>query len=152
MARFLDGRGSKRLAPDNVELATTTALLRIDIVGLTGRGKRATQMIVIREAELRRKSVAHVTLAKLLTRLGSATVGVATLNHEVADDTMKESAVVEALGDELKKIVAVYGSVVEQGDTYGAHGGLEPDDGTLLRLFGADLTRTAKEQQEKNEK
>ncbi len=109
-------------------------------------------MVVIREAELRRKSVAHIALSELLTRLGSATVRIAALNHEVTDDTMEESAVVEALGDELKEVVTVNGGVVEQRHTYGTHGCLKPYDGTLLRLLGTDLTKTAKEQREKNEK
>jgi hypothetical protein len=50
--------------------------------------------------------------AKVLACRCSLRVGVATLNHEVLDDTMKECPVIIAFAGKLEEVVTVFGGLV----------------------------------------
>jgi len=109
------GRGEGG-APHDVELATTGATLGIDIVALTGHSQRTTtmrmQQVAVAVEELCLNGIAHLAVAQRGPRLCVATVGVATLNHEILDDTMEEQRVVEMFVGQAQEVVAMQRGVV----------------------------------------
>ena len=77
-------------APDDIELAGAGAHVGVDIVGFPGGSDDATAVEDMGEAELGFGGVVEVASAKQLAWLGVLAVEVATLNHEVFDDTVEE--------------------------------------------------------------
>ena len=62
--------------------------------------------------ELSLDGVVGTPLAQRHTRFCMTAVGVATLDHEVLDDTVEEQRVVELLIDEFQEVVAMTGCIV----------------------------------------
>ena len=82
-------------------------------------------MIYLRQTELGFDGVVKFALPKQFAGLGVLAVQVATLNHKVLDDTMKQQRVVELHTGQLHKVIAMLGRLVEQGYSYITFGSLE---------------------------
>ena len=81
--------------------------------------------------ELSLDGVAIIPLAQRDARFSTTAVGIATLDHEILDDTVEEQRVVELLVDEFQEVVAMTGRVVEERQDDLACGGFEHH---LMRL------------------
>ena len=125
---LLDGLevlGGVGLTPDDIELATTGATLRVHPVALASHGQGATTMVVLGGAELGHQGIVQLASAQRGAWLGMTTRGVAALDHKTLDDAMKEERVVELLVDQLEEVVAMDGGVVVEHHADVALGGLE---------------------------
>ena len=91
---------------DDVELAGTGQAAGIDGVAKTGGGYGAVD-VAQGVAYLGLKLVGQVACAQRGAGLGMATVGVASLYHEVGDDTVEEERIVEVLCDQTQEVVAM---------------------------------------------
>ena len=95
-------------SPDDVELGTATATLRIDIVRFTGCCQCST-LVVESVAYFRFQRIAWTTATQHGVGRSTLGIGVAALNYKSLDDTMKQGVIIIALLDQTNEIVAVEG-------------------------------------------
>ena len=124
------------LAGHDVELATRRSFLRIYIVSLAGSGQGSFLMEILGIDKLGRHGVAHVARPQHLTLGSVLRLGVACLDHEVLDDTMKEGALVGAVLGQLDKVITVFRRFVIQFHHDVAGGGLNLQSGFFAHVSG----------------
>lgn len=123
-----------RLASDDVKLLAGAFLLGIDIVAFACCGKDSATMDDLGHTKFRFEPfVGFVgTFAQKIAGLGGLGNRVSALNHEIADDAVKEHAVIGVLLDLLDEIVTVDGRLIVENKDYLALGRCQRDLGTAL--------------------
>ena len=111
IANLIELLGGVGLSPDDIELTAAGTAFGILAVALACRRQRPTlvgmQQTAFAREELSLDGIVGTPLAQRDTGFGMTAVGVATLNHEVLDDTVEEQRVVELLIDEFQEVVAM---------------------------------------------